>query len=196
MALLSRASALPEHECRLFAQGCRSGPGKHPEPGLFREGKRKGEGCTQHPERVWRAAYETFPSGGWVKGKGSPQILLGKLQLLNEGIQASSWAIVLRPLGGKWPVDSDWLPVTENLFKSDSTSARMGGGIRPRTLVSFIHSLPAWSRNTDHAVGPVIGTWGRGKRALPSERRGPNREVSPAQMSVLGGGMAKATKEF
>lgn len=46
------------------------------------------------------------------------------------GNSGSSLGIVYRLLQGKWPVDSDWLPVIVNLFKSDSTSVYVGGKTR------------------------------------------------------------------
>lgn len=115
-------------------------------------------------------------------GKGeaeSPQAHVGELQLFNEPVLGSSWGTVQGQLQGQWPVDSDWLPVAQNLFQSDSTSACTGTGSEtedtglihsflPHTVTGHLPSIKLHARNRKaHKDSPCplssdhpVGRWG------------------------------------
>lgn len=89
-------------------RGCRSGPGKKPEPGLFRGGMRKGEGVCTAPTGDLEGGSSDISIERLSQGEGKRRAPKSELiAAAQQGIQGSSQGIVHRLLSGKWPVDSD-----------------------------------------------------------------------------------------
>lgn len=89
-------------------RGCRSGPGKKPEPGLFRGGMRKGEWVCTAPRGDLEGGSSDISIERLSQGEGKRRAPKSELiAAAQQGIQGSSQGIVHRLLSGKWPVDSD-----------------------------------------------------------------------------------------